>query len=335
MSFQTISCLLIQPNPDSALNSAAGQLLQDDYETFARQAKLMTTIHAAIPAELREAVLAAKSQGEEAGTVMREDTERSRPTIRKASSSSSQVIMKRRPHQLSQCHTAPVSETPNTDSAQPANTRPSQQPNGDDELSDDEDDETSASKENDPSLSPSPVISPAFPSPRKNILGKRPLSDLPTPIDPDIDEDDEANDLSPSERNIANNNPYFPDDHCHPHQLASRPRKSPKLAERSREVNSAFSASEYPIITPFEDHDATTAILDKSRLPSDECKENVTATALASAYPLCVVKKATAPTVADAGVSVPAAASRKVSSASTASSGSGKGVKPRVGLRRL
>ncbi len=28
----TISCLLIQPNPDSALNATAGHLLQDDYD---------------------------------------------------------------------------------------------------------------------------------------------------------------------------------------------------------------------------------------------------------------------------------------------------------------
>lgn len=332
-SHQTISCLLIQPNPDSALNSAAGQLLQDDYEAFARQAKLMTSIHAAVPSELREAALAAKRRGEEAGTKVREDTERSRPTFRKASSSSSQVIMKRRPHQLSQCHSVHTSETPSTDSAQPTNTRSSQLQTHNDEPTDDENDETSASKENDPSLSPSPVVSPAFPSPRKNILGKRPLSALPTPIDPDMDAEDEANDLSPSERNIANNNPYFPDDYSQPHPLVSRPRKSPKLAERSREVNS--SSSEHPIITPFEDQDATTATLDKTRVPSDEYKENVTAAGLASTCLLSVVKKGLSQAVSGSGVPGPAAATRNISTASTASNGSGKGVKPRIGLRRL
>jgi len=295
----------------------------------------MTSIHAAVPSELRGVALAAKRRGEEAGTEIREDTERSRPTFRKASSSSSQVIMKRRPHQLSQCHSVHTSDTPSNDSAQPTNTRPSQPASNSDEPSDDENDETSASKENDPSLSPSPVVSPAFPSPRKNILGKRPLSALPTPIDPDMDaHDDDANDLSPSERNIANNNPYFPDDHSQPHHLVSRPRKSPKLAERSREVNSS-SSSEHPIITPFEDQGATTATLDKTRVPSDEYKENVTAAGLASMCLPSVVKKGIAQTVSGSGVPGPAAATRKVSTASTASNGSGKGVKPRIGLRRL
>ncbi|KAF1820914.1 UBC-like protein, partial [Dissoconium aciculare CBS 342.82] len=46
---QTISCLLIQPNPDSALNAEAGALLQESYDVFARRAELMTSINATIP----------------------------------------------------------------------------------------------------------------------------------------------------------------------------------------------------------------------------------------------------------------------------------------------
>ena len=61
---QTISCLLIQPNPDSALNSNAGHLLQEDFETFARQARLMTSIHALTPRNLIEAASAAKARGQ-------------------------------------------------------------------------------------------------------------------------------------------------------------------------------------------------------------------------------------------------------------------------------
>ena len=34
----TICCLLIQPNPDSALNAEAGALIQEGYEVFARSA---------------------------------------------------------------------------------------------------------------------------------------------------------------------------------------------------------------------------------------------------------------------------------------------------------
>merc|ERR1712000_521301 len=42
----TIKCLLIHPNPESALNEEAGRLLLEDYEEYAKHAKLMTSIHA-------------------------------------------------------------------------------------------------------------------------------------------------------------------------------------------------------------------------------------------------------------------------------------------------
>lgn len=71
----TISCLLIQPNPDSALNAAAGSLIQEDYEAFSRQAKLMTKIHAPIPTHLVTAVQEAKRRGED-GNIAQEN-----PTI--------------------------------------------------------------------------------------------------------------------------------------------------------------------------------------------------------------------------------------------------------------
>lgn len=61
----TISCLLIQPNPDSALNQKAGALIQDDYASFARQAQLMTKIHAPIPGHLIQAAQDARRRGEE------------------------------------------------------------------------------------------------------------------------------------------------------------------------------------------------------------------------------------------------------------------------------
>lgn len=43
-----IRCLLIEPNPDSALNEEAGKLLLEEYEEFFRRAKLMTQIHAKV-----------------------------------------------------------------------------------------------------------------------------------------------------------------------------------------------------------------------------------------------------------------------------------------------
>jgi len=61
----TISCLLIQPNPDSALNQKAGALIQEDYDAFARQARLMTRIHAPVSEHLQPLAQEARRRGEE------------------------------------------------------------------------------------------------------------------------------------------------------------------------------------------------------------------------------------------------------------------------------
>ena len=42
----TIRCLLIEPNPESALNEEAGRLLLDNYDDYCSRAKLMTQVHA-------------------------------------------------------------------------------------------------------------------------------------------------------------------------------------------------------------------------------------------------------------------------------------------------
>ena len=44
-----IRCLLIEPFPESALNEEAGKLLLDNYEDYAKHARLMTSIHAQAP----------------------------------------------------------------------------------------------------------------------------------------------------------------------------------------------------------------------------------------------------------------------------------------------
>ncbi|KAI8369250.1 ubiquitin-conjugating enzyme/RWD-like protein [Radiomyces spectabilis] len=44
--FLTIKCLLIVPNPESALNEEAGKLLLEHYNDYARRARLYTSIHA-------------------------------------------------------------------------------------------------------------------------------------------------------------------------------------------------------------------------------------------------------------------------------------------------
>ena len=165
---QTIYCLLIHPNPDSALNATAGHLLQDDYDSFARQARLMTSIHAKIPSELQEAAIVAKRRGETAGTAIGEVTDQ-RPTMKG-----------KHPTQL-------------------ASSNFRQMLDGEDLADEDEEDEF-ASKENDPLLSPSPV---PVPSPRRPSMAKRPLSDLYT-VEAEHDMTDAAY-LSPSEQNVINN----------------------------------------------------------------------------------------------------------------------------------
>ncbi|KAH6614906.1 ubiquitin-conjugating enzyme/RWD-like protein [Boeremia exigua] len=61
----TISCLLIQPNPASALNEEAGKLANEDWAGFCRRAKLMTEIHAAAPGGLAKEIREAQMRGEE------------------------------------------------------------------------------------------------------------------------------------------------------------------------------------------------------------------------------------------------------------------------------
>lgn len=59
-----IGCLLIQPNPDSALNAEAGSLLQEDYAAFSRRASMLTSIHAVVPRGLKEVVVEAQNRGQ-------------------------------------------------------------------------------------------------------------------------------------------------------------------------------------------------------------------------------------------------------------------------------
>ena len=61
----TISCLLIYPNPSSALNAEAGMAIGDDYQAFEKRATLWTKMHAAIPADMIAKVEEARTRGEE------------------------------------------------------------------------------------------------------------------------------------------------------------------------------------------------------------------------------------------------------------------------------
>ncbi|KAL5041648.1 hypothetical protein BDW71DRAFT_163711 [Aspergillus fruticulosus] len=249
----TISCLLIYPNPDSALNATAGALLQENYDAFARQAKLMTSIHAPVPAEMRTQVMEAKMRGEDSGTIVPDQQEETTRSLRSRKGTRVQSItMMKKPTRKD----TGGSQSGDSENARPHQDHPDQRYEF---FSDDENENLAcASKENDPSLSPSPVkLAPPL-SPRKNASGKRPLSVL-TPSAMDIDRfistepeemqlDTPDNMMTASERNIAANS--TPTRNAQDRD-SSPQRKSPKLSSLNRGPNSRFLCEE-PSGTDFD-----------------------------------------------------------------------------------
>ena len=57
-----IKCLLLNPNPESALNAEAGRLLLEEYESYFKTARMMTSVYAGGP-QLREVATPASSCG--------------------------------------------------------------------------------------------------------------------------------------------------------------------------------------------------------------------------------------------------------------------------------
>ncbi|KAJ5987404.1 Ubiquitin-conjugating enzyme E2 [Penicillium sp. IBT 35674x] len=237
----TISCLLINPNPDSALNSSAGNLLREDYDVFAHQAKLMTSIHAPIQPALQGAVQEAKHRGEDPGSVHREtDTHHQRPRKQQRIQTGTTMKSNRPPSEYIPLPPRDIATHP-----QPV---PEDDPMQMSDVDDENDDPASASKENNPSLSPTPVRLAPPSSPRKNAFGKRPLSvlSLAYPEDPDtdmmlVDSDSEPeNDtdtpptslsFSSSDKNIAANTSSSTFSRYARHSPSMSPqRKTPKLA---------------------------------------------------------------------------------------------------------
>jgi len=189
----TISCLLIQPNPDSALNAAAGALIQEDYEAFAKQARLMTSIHAPIPRYMTKAVQDAKRRGED-----REET--ALQSLHLATSES-------------QSEGLPISEPTSI-----SNT------------------EDQCTKENDTARLSMRVPRPS--SPRKSSLGKRPLAEVPSPLDADGEYQRLSSIGGPmpaSEANIMNNRSSISPQDA-PHQPLT---KSPKLVRPDQSQTAA------------------------------------------------------------------------------------------------
>jgi ubiquitin-conjugating enzyme E2 S len=169
----------------------------------------MTSIHARIPASLRQAVDAARRRGEEPQSIVVSGTHDTQ-TMRGQTAGEKSISMRRKlPSDISKPMPLPL-PLPLLSGAESA-------ASGAHELSDD-DEEHDPAKENDPSQSPSPVIQSPL-SPRKNVLGKRPLSELPTPTDSE-------DGMTQSEKNIAANQaPYAT------FGIPAEPaKKSPKLA---------------------------------------------------------------------------------------------------------
>jgi ubiquitin-conjugating enzyme E2 S len=360
----TISCLLIHPNPDSALNSAAGALLQDDYEAFAHHAKLMASIHAPIPKDIRDAVMEAKRRGEDPQTMVIFEGNGLTSLAKQSVTNDIRVIMKKRSGQ----HQEESFSTGGSLGEQPVQMSGSELESRDiasgDDTSDAEyDDPAIASKENDPSLSPSPVAL-VPPSPRKSLLGKRPLSVLSTAFDPDtvmLDADGRVFDgMTASEKNIAANN----DDVARPGSYLT-PRKSPKLSHRHKSVtapngtplddvgngdnssSSNGSRQSRPLlesIPSFQDGESQLQIYEDSheplglrRPPSGDGKENFESqTGLIKGTGIILMKKPTATTLSKAPtISQPTSKiSKSVAGIRKAPSTAVKS-KPRIGVRRL
>ena len=249
--------------------------------------------------------MAAKSRGEEPGAIAAENVERRRK-LKNESMASSTVVMENLPHPLSSTQLIPS----------PPQLAQERDPTR-------EDDESSESKENDPMLSPSPV--PALPQ-RRPTLAKRPLSDLPVPIEPPSDSG-HAPLLSPSEQNIANGSASTSSN-----TRAGSSRKGSQLAERNTSMNTNGRlqdvGSNDMATQPLQDQVAGDDPRPSKRVCSEEGKENALEEhryIRLPGWPLPVMNG-----MSREGLSTP----RKASAPGSTNVGGVKG-KSRVGLRRL
>ncbi|KAJ2914679.1 hypothetical protein MD484_g5738, partial [Candolleomyces efflorescens] len=64
----TVKCLLIYPNPESALDEEAGKLFMEDYESYCSRAKLITSVHATPRKKPEEFETPSKPDGEQKET---------------------------------------------------------------------------------------------------------------------------------------------------------------------------------------------------------------------------------------------------------------------------
>ena len=259
----------------------------------------MTSIHASVPANLKEAAREARCRGESPGTIY-QDVEDRRPTLKAKAVSAPTIVMKSLPERRIRT-TRPA---PTLQDAVYAH-----------EVSDEQEDEAIASKENDPALSPS-VVPP--PSPRRPTLAKRPLSDLPCPTEADIEPC-----ISPSQQNVINNTASTPSG-----PASNALNQYPQLTERNSMTNFGVRLAK----DAFDEHsnDARSskdADRPSKRVCSDEAKENIADDTLSTSTP-----ELSKPITTSVKTQV---TGRKTSTTSSSGTGSVRSGKPRVGLRRL
>ena len=190
----------------------------------------MTSIHALVPSELQHAVSEAQMRGEDAGAAVIPEHEDSRSLRPRSKGRTQTVTMKKRSTRRSAIDAGAPSRSMSTPQPPNSISEIEEQTEHQDPETDDE------PKENDPSLSPSPVkFAPS--SPRKNALGKRPLSVLTMPVETDLaatgedDPDADGTGMSASEKNIAAN--------CSTDADGSPQRKSPKLSIIEKGINAS------------------------------------------------------------------------------------------------
>jgi ubiquitin-conjugating enzyme E2 S len=195
--------------------------LQDDYDAFAKQARLMTSIHAPIPPDLKDAVLEAKRRGEERGSGPHYEAA-ARSTVSRAPSIATSAVRKTQ------------AESNTQDAGRENDNNALLGSLGFSDVPDDHGEDDDA-KENDPSHSPSLALL-NHESSRRIVLGKRPLSELLTPIDPDsMDSDILVENYSATciEDNAPPSRPSTADN-----EPSSEPlKKSPKLDISARSLN--------------------------------------------------------------------------------------------------
>ncbi|EUB64455.1 Ubiquitin-conjugating enzyme E2 [Echinococcus granulosus] len=88
----TIRCLLIAPNPESALNEEAGKLLLEDYNEYTKQARLFTEVHALVS----DATKKSSVEGEAASSALRDSNGQSNAKLKKSMKAQKKVSVARK-----------------------------------------------------------------------------------------------------------------------------------------------------------------------------------------------------------------------------------------------